>query len=337
MILGRELPNYPYNLKAILTRCLVKGRRELFGGPLSRWSSHAPLPVCAKGQAANDLVASLLAADSPCLISRFGSGEMETTLRGIDVSRNCSLLKKIGLMLIGESGPFWWDNSIRAGIVWSGGYFPETDDALNAFSDRVCEDARELDLIGSWLPGEKYIMSHFNPSLRSIPINDLEPFTFKSPWTGVLKGKKVLAVHPFADTIPSQYAKRRHLFKNPDMLPDFELTTYRTISSFAGNKTPYATWFDALEKMCGDIAKFDFDIALIGCGAYGMSIGAFIKRELKRKAVHLGGMTQLLFGIKGRRWEGIPKYDALFNEHWVRPFESDTITAAKTIENGCYW
>ena len=343
MIYGRELPGYPYNLKAKLTRCLVWGRRLVFGRWLARFSSHAPLPLFATGQAANDLIRSLLDSDKPCLVARFGSGEMEATLRGIDVTSAGGCLKKIGRMMIGEGGPFWWDNSIRAGLVWIAGYFPETDEALNAFSRRVCTDVAQIDVLGSWLPGERYMAKRFAPNMKAVKLSDLEPFWLPEnssgePWTKALTGRKVLLVHPFEDTIKSQYEKRKLLFKNPDILPDFDLKAYRTISSFGGTKVPYKTWFEALDKMCADISKIDFDIAIIGCGAYGMSIGSFIKRDLGKKALHLGGVTQVFFGIKGHRYDTQGEYaKKLYNEHWARPFATDTITSAKTIEGGSYW
>lgn len=338
MIYGRELPGYPYNLKAKLTRCIVYGQRFLFGKLLRRFSDHAPLPLDYTGQAANDAVRGLLESGKPCLIARFGSGEMEATLRGLDVQSPGGFLRKVARMCVGKSGPFWWDNSIRAGIVWNAGYFPETNDALNLFANRVVEDARELDILASWLAGEKRLMRKYFPKVRAIFLDDLLPFWFEHPWTGALKGKKVLVVHPFSDTILAQYEKRHLLFADPELLPDFELKTYRTVSSFVGNNVPYRTWFDALQKMCRDISEFDFDIALVGCGSYGMSIGAYIKRELMRKAVHLGGVAQLIFGIKGKRWDNIHKFGKeLYNGYWTRPLDSDKIERTNTIEGGCYW
>ena len=41
----------------------------------------------------------------------------------------------------------------------------------------------------------------------------------------------------------------------------------------------------------------NFDIALIGCGAYGFPLAAFVK-GIGKKAVHIGGPLQLFFGIK---------------------------------------
>jgi hypothetical protein len=50
-------------------------------------------------------------------------------------------------------------------------------------------------------------------------------------------------------------------------------------------------------------------------------------------------VTQILFGIKGRRWER--EYGdstaKLFNEHWVRPSPVETPDNKDRIERGCYW
>jgi hypothetical protein len=62
----------------------------------------------------------------------------------------------------------------------------------------------------------------------------------------------------------------------------------------------------------------DFDVAIIGCGAYGFPLAAHLKR-LGKKAIYMGGATQLLFGIKGKRWDNYRLISNFFNEHWVRP------------------
>ena len=96
-----------------------------------------------------------------------------------------------------------------------------------------------------------------------------------------------------------------------------------------------------------EIDKEDYDVALIGCGAYGFPLGAYVKRQGK-KAVHLGGALQLLFGIRGKRWEdpnygvqawGIPygSYSNLMNEFWIRPGKNMKPQGANVVEGGCYW
>jgi hypothetical protein len=77
-------------------------------------------------------------------------------------------------------------------------------------------------------------------------------------------------------------------------------------------------------------------VALLGCGAYGLPLAAAIKRS-GRQAIHLGGALQVLFGIRGRRWEQIPKIAALMNDHWIRPSEAETPVSAVRVDQGCYW
>ena len=144
-------------------------------------------------------------------------------------------------------------------------------------------------------------------------------------------------VHPFDATIKSQYARRKELFANGDILPGFQLLTYRPVMSFLGLKTPYLDWFEALDKMIADIAKIDFDIALLGCGAYGFPLAAFIKRDLGRQAIHIGGAAQLLFGIKGGRWDKNSRVLTLYNQSWVRPGEEERPINFQQHEGGAYW
>lgn len=334
---GRELPGYPFNMRAFLTRVVIVIQRQLFAKWLRSVSAHAPLEPNWTGQTANDTIRKMLDSPRPCMICRFGSGEMETTLRYLDIVVPGGLYTKLGRMFVGRSGPFWWDNSIRAGVCWLAGVFPPTDETLNRFGARVIDDCQEIDVLASWLAGEKRLHALCFPKAKSIPLIDLEPFFVARPWTAALENKTVLVVHPFVHTIRRQFKNRTALFSNAQILPDFTLKTYQAVQSFAGNTCGFKTWFDALDHMCEDIGKIDFDIALIGAGAYGMPIAAHIKR-MGRKAVHMGGITQLLFGIKGKRWDGLLKYrEGLYNDAWVRPLQFDHPPNFQTIESGSYW
>lgn len=110
------------------------------------------------------------------------------------------------------------------------------------------------------------------------------------------------------------------------------------MQSIAGTKVDYATWFDAYRFMCDEMSRIEFDICLIGAGAYGLPLASFAK-SLGRQAIHLGGVTQVLFGIKGKRWEVLyaDSTALFFNEHWVRPMESETPANVSRVEKGCYW
>lgn len=99
----------------------------------------------------------------------------------------------------------------------------------------------------------------------------------------------------------------------------------------------FETWFDALDFMKNEISSKDFDIALIGCGAYGLPLAAHVKR-MGKIAIQLAGWTQMLFGIYGNRWiEDQKEYAHFVNEHWTRPNETEKPKHSAIVENGCYW
>ena len=56
-----------------------------------------------------------------------------------------------------------------------------------------------------------------------------------------------------------------------------------------------------------------------------------------KQAIHLGGVTQILFGIKGKRWIENPRDKIPFNDSWVYPKLSETPEKKDIVEAGCYW
>ena len=243
--------------------------------------------------------------------------------------------------------PWWFKDNIKYLDVFSG-VFPPTIETAKRFSERYLEDIPLIDILGSFQYYEKF-MPLKQDSIK-VHVETLYPFFVNHPWTKALKGKKVLVVHPFEDTIKLQYAKRELLFENKEILPDFELITLKAVQSAAGMKVPFKDWFEALQYMKEKIEKIDFDICILGCGAYGLPLAADIKR-MGKKAIHLGGGTQLLFGIKGKRWDkesnygswyNIPhlfdkNYADLYNEHWIRPLKEDTPNTAQKLDGATYW
>jgi hypothetical protein len=130
-----------------------------------------------------------------------------------------------------------------------------------------------------------------------VPLRALEPYYHRAPWSEALGGRTVLVVHPFSNSIARQYSRRSVLFRDERILPAFELRVLQAVQSLVTAPPRFDTWFDAYEHMCAEISGIDFDVALLGCGAYGLPLAAHVKR-LGKKSVHLGGALQILFGIK---------------------------------------
>lgn len=282
---------------------------------------------------ANNLIYQQLLQDKPCMIGRIGSTEMLCLTNYVGVkTANKSWVQYIK----GETFEWWWEDSMLKQMQNWSGFFPATITNADKFSKLMIQDMKQVDVLGSWLLDEKVFVKSLQHT-KQVVLEDLEPFFSTRPWTKALEGKKVLVVHPFAETIEAQYKKRDLLFEN-NLLPEFELKTIKAVQSLGGESTEYGSWFEALEGMKKQIEDTDFDICILGCGAYGFPLAAHIKR-MGKKAVHLGGVTQLLFGIKGSRWEEyvVWPYMNLFNEHWVRPGEAEKPKNANQVEGACYW
>lgn len=291
------------------------------------------LPLNYTGQGASDAIKELLAADKPCMICRFGSLELSVVVAYLNLM-DLNFIQRIWRFTYGES--ISWDATLRYKICYNAGFFPPEAKQLCRFAELMLENVAQIDLLGSWHPGELRIRDHLPTNAKAVPITDLEPYYHPYPWSQILSGKKVLVVHPFTETIKRQYAKRELLFSNPDVLPEFELKTLTAIQSSAGSKVEFPTWFDALKHMYDEMDRIEFDVAIIGAGAYGFPLAAHAKHT-GRKAVHLGGSLQLLFGIRGRRWDRKAFYQKLYNEHWTRPASEETPIGYQRVEGGTYW
>ena len=232
-----------------------------------------------------------------------------------------------------------YDKNVIKMAKINAGVFDANEDICKKFALRMMSASGEVDLLGVWFNNyEDYMIKQYCRNSLLTDLGSLEPYwvRHKVPWTHALRGKKVLVVHPFDKSISEQYKKKDLLF--PDgLLPEFELITFRAVQTIAGVRDDrFKTWFEALHYMEKEIRKIDFDIAIIGCGAYGFLLAEAVKK-MGKQAIHLGGATQILFGIKGKRWDTEPTVSKLYNEHWVRPQKEECPPQRRKVESGCYW
>lgn len=285
----------------------------------------------------SDIIFNYLSKDEPCMIARYGANEQRIVANYLSiVNKHNSVLKSI----YGVEPFWWWDKSVRRQFCSNAGFFPDDSSYIEKYALRMIEDTKSLDVLMTWFGWEPLLLKN-KTNICMIGLQEAEPWWQTKPWTRFLKGKKVLVVHPYAEQIEQQYNNREKLFKNPDVLPEFELKTLKAVQSIGGKVEGYNNWFEALGWMENQMDQIDYDVALIGCGAYGFCLAAHAKRRGK-KAVHLGGVLQLLFGIKGNRWEDkkyhpIYDYTTLFNDYWVKPDKVFRPDNAEQIEGACYW
>lgn len=272
----------------------------------------------------NQQIKEMILAGAPFCAVRGGATEMRCIGEFLDYSRSK------------ENEEF--SEKIRGEITRLSGVFPDNPDTLNRFCKLYIDHMAEADLVALWGVGAESRVAHtYCRHTAFTTLHALEPYYFEDPWSQALAGKKVLVVHPFKESIENQYRKRNTLFQNPMVLPKFaQLHVLKAVQSSAGETTQYSSWFDALEEMQNKIKAIDFDVAIIGAGAYGLPLAAYVK-SIGRQAVQMSGATQILFGIKGKRWDNHPTISKLYNQSWVRPMESETPSHKEKVEGGCYW
>lgn len=292
---------------------------------------------------ASDMIYSLLATGKPCMVARYGSTEMSAVINYLAViAEKHSICRYIQ----GKQFDWWWNKSIMEQMTRWSGFYPATAENIQKFGEMMVRDSHEVDILGSWLASEQVMKDKYGLRFEKVTLLALEPYWAKTPWSRVLEGKRVVVVHPFAPLIEKQYHEKRELlFRDKRVLPEFHLRTVQAVQSLGGN-SDYRDWFEALDSMKAEMDKEPYDIALIGCGAYGFPLAAHAKRT-GHQAVHLGGALQLLFGIRGKRWDnpdfGIQEfgrqnmYKTLFNDSWVYPSDNLIPANANQVEGACYW
>lgn len=205
------------------------------------------------------------------------------------------------------------------------------------------------------LKEEEYVVS--NLKKKELASRSLEPFYVMmeggTPWTHFLLGKKVLIVSPFVESFKKQIAAGFRMFKSKRdgdegedsdsdkdiFLPGQEFVFYKSFNTLAGNHI-HQSWYETFNIMCNDIKFLDFDVALLSCGGYGMPLCNFIKNDLNKSAIYVGGGLQLLFGVIGQRWLTHPTILEIIKENdtkFIRPYGNEIVNNNGSVERGCYW
>ncbi len=279
--------------------------------------------ICLSLQDGNDYIYNHIRDGKPFMAARYGANELSivkwTVAQKLGITKNFS-------------------EQLMHLICNNAGFFPKEQEMVFKFGELMIEKSKNLDLLGLFYWGmEEWIVKNFASQAALVRARGLEPWYVETPWSRALEGKKVLVIHPFEDTILKQYEKREFLFPDKPILPQFELKTLKAVQTIAGEKdNRFKDWFEALQYMYESALKIDFDIAIIGCGAYGFPLAAMLK-EAGKSAIHLGAATQYLFGIISKRAESNPIISSHFNDYWVRPSDSEKPKKADSIEGGCYW
>lgn len=289
----------------------------------------------------------LLVAAEPCFLSRIGGSDTDLVVAFFDLLRfmpEPAALARLegGIELVRRFN----------------GYYDKRNDLANVA--RYCHvmkqayaDCAEVFLVGStWLSA--YLPDSINPQfeiqvgeqrarleqfLRSVapPLLRLYPYSFIERillgdtlfrvFAAVLTRKRVVVVSPFARSIQANFPRRKMFFPNY-AYPEFSLLTVDTPITYAGLPDkfyPHADWFETLDALKSELARQEFDIALLACGSYAMPLGRFIADQMRRKAIYVGGVLQLFFGVIGRRYDNPFFLSQINRDNFIYPLEREAV------------
>jgi hypothetical protein len=275
-------------------------------------------------QAGNDLLREACAAGKPFAAGKLGSAEVGGLVhyhRWKDADGYCGR---------------WGRHAVR--LHRNAGVYPDKPEVFSRFCRVYAESLRSLDLVAVWFHwGERSIRLRNAPGARLVSLTGIEPYYHRRPWSQALAGKRVLVLTPFARSVQSQARRLKEVWRvKPEVMPDVDVQTLRVPLSAALVTPTHADWFSALDAMTEEMASRNFDVAIVGAGAWSLPLVARAK-HMGKWAIHLGGATQILFGIKGSRWENNSLVTAADNEAWVRPSDDERPSSFRSIEQGCYW
>lgn len=229
------------------------------------------------------------------------------------------------------------------------GVFPKTE--FESWAKEYRDAAAEADVMAAawYKPLAKSELTYLNSiaaeDQQRIPLRSLEPYHCPAPfWTAALSGQTVAVVSSFADSMMEQIQWIPEVWpRHSGILPeDVNWTFVRSYYSPPLAKgccdwpPPIASWRDAVESLESQVVESGARICLIGCGGLAMPLAARLKKR-GIVAIVLGGAIQILFGIRGRRWDAHPVISDFFNNHWVYPSADEVPGCSESVEGGCYW
>jgi len=303
----RGSPKFYSNLKAIYGQTIgLWSLKTLYLEKIGIYNGNKYVKLLSNSEA-DKLISNKIKSGKPFMLARYGSTEFRN-LTG--------------------------DNDFELLGTYSG-FFPNDKTLLEKFRKIYWESLKSLDILAVWNYKNHFLrklkLVKKSPGLETLISID-SVGKIDHGWIKELKNKKVLVIHPFKKTIEQQYKVMNKL----KILPKLKkLEVIRAVQTIAGNPdNRFKDWFEALNYMKKEIDKKDFDIAFIGCGAYGLPLAAYVKNNGKQ-AIHLGGSLQLLFGIMGDRWK--ENKEIKTNKYWAKPLNEDIPKNHKKVEGGCYW
>lgn len=226
------------------------------------------------------------------------------------------------------------------------GIYVRDDDSFKEYATRLVASYDHCTMIAEWEkvgkvysftgPGQELITER-TPEIPKINALALEPYYFKDSWMDALKGKRILIVHPFVETMKKQSTQLATLFPGRSWFEDCTFTFLAPPLTLAGNHQE-RDWQEHMNEFLETLRPLqEYDVALVAAGGYGMIIADVIYTECHKSVIYIGGALQIFFGIIGKRWFDNKQVLQLMTDEWVRPGAAEKPANFTRVEKGCYW
>lgn len=291
----------------------------------------------------NIMISNAIQQKHPFSIGKVGQIEAETvmTFQQMSMQERTSYGTKQGL----------YPERITEQIYVNAGVFPNDKQGIDAFSRLYQHAMSSCDILSvnyPWLIPE--IGEHIGlcrgskENQLSCRISATEPFFVPNPFTQYFNNKRVLVVSPFVDSFKKQISNRENIWGDRvnEFLPEKTSWSFVKTPLSAGIVDPIdSDWPSMIERLIEECFPRDKedewpDIVLAGCGPGGLCITQAAK-ERGKVGISMGGGLQILFGVRGKRWDTNDKFKSFFNEHWIRPSGQERPAKSVKVERGCYW
>lgn len=224
-------------------------------------------------------------------------------------------------------------------LMNNAGFFPVERAAFERWQEIMRQAIAATDVLCAWQDDpflrvyEQQLIQELAPTSRDFELEKLG-----RPLLPALLPFRWLVISPFVRSIRRQLPRLRevhdprHEVEGDWARPAETCQLVRCPFQCHLEPSPYSTWEEGLEELSQEILAKNFEVALIGAGAWSLPLAARIK-QAGRSAIHLGGETQLLFGIKGKRWENY----GIYNDAWISADPAEMPAHRDRVEQGCYW
>ena len=228
------------------------------------------------------------------------------------------------------------------------GIFPYT--SFHLWKNQCIDATKEADILATgWYEPLKYAeqiaLKEWKSNAIQVPLRSLEPYyvSQEEQWIRYFSGHSVSVVTCFTKTAMKQVDNLKNIWGPvinwpSDISWNWVQTGHPPSVAEGVNEWPsnINDSIQAINWIVSEVIKQGSRFAIIGCGGIGMPVALKLK-ERGVICIVLGGAIQVLFGIKGRRWENHSVISKFWNEHWVSPSEAETPAGSSAIEGGCYW